>query len=261
MLSAATACEIADAMTCLSEEPVPLYALAAPRGISTPDSRQSARIRVAPWPSFGIMFSGARGAAHDPNLPIAHSSHPDFASPTLRSPGSYEMEDPRPQSSGPSDRRSRHREYAGRLPGALRRTPSSFLTARISRTGSTKTASLRSGRSRMATWKSSPATGYNLHARFLRRLPAARGIRRAVTGQGREPGARQQRRLSDGPLRDSGARLVREQNLRRRTGFRGLRTISAAGECVAASGDSGRPTTSSSTGRTSRMARSLNPRA
>ena len=120
-------------------------------------------------------------------------------------------------------------------------TRSCSSTAKIFRSGSTGTASPRSGRWRTATWKWSPRretfpreTAFGdcqLHVEFAEPTPAV----------GREPGARQQRRLSDGPLRDPGARLLREQDLRRRPGRGRLRTVSAAGQRRASARDSGRP--------------------
>ncbi len=69
-------------------------------------------------------------------------------------------------------------------------------------------------------------TDYQLHVEFA--TPTG--------GQRQQPGARQQRRVPERQVRDSGARQLSEPDLRRRLGVGDVRTVSAAGERLAAAG-------------------------
>ena len=128
-----------------------------------------------------------------------------------------------------------------------RPTPSCSSTARTSRKWTRRRRQARAGRSRTATSRScqAPATSATkdefgdcqLH------LELATPSRR----EGDEPGPRQQRRLLLGRYEIQVLDSLREPDLRRRPGRRALRPVPAAGERLAASPASGRPTTSSST--------------
>ena len=106
-----------------------------------------------------------------------------------------------------------------------------------------------------------PGAGEVRLARRVRRLPDPPGVRLARPAPRPRPGPGQQRRDHLRPVRDPGARQLREPHLRRRPGRLDLRPVPAPGQRLAASRDSGRPTTSSSPRPGSRpTARSNRPR-
>ena len=126
----------------------------------------------------------------------------------------------------------------------LHLTPSFCLTAKTCRTGSTKMASREMESRERLHGGRRPRPEISPRA-ILSEIASFTWSSPSLLRAGRKPGARQQRRLPDGPVRNSGAGFLPEQNLRRRTSLRGVRAISAAGECCAASGAVADATTSS----------------
>ena len=171
----------------------------------------------------------------------------------------HEVARPRRHAPAAAGRHARRTEHAGESRHRAERRDGAFRRQGFVEVAQGQRRGARVGKWRTATSEVAPKTGdiftreefgpdVQLHIEFATPPP-----------RGRWPGPRQQRRLLLRPLRDPGPRQLQQPDLPRRPGDRHLRLHAAAGERVAASRASGRPTTSFSKARASRTASLRSP--